>query len=107
MAKKDTNNIDIIKELTKSDLNEPIKDKMLEETIKNLNGGESGLMEKVFGTRNPGMFVAFTVALVILIVGAFCTWLFKESAEMVKELWNIFIPALTLVIGYALGVKKQ
>lgn len=106
MVKKDSNSIELIKEISNSDLNDPVKEQVLETTINNLNGGEKGLFEKIFGTRNPEIYVALFIGVAIVIAGIICTFIFNKSEETVKELWNIFIPALTLVLGYVLGNKK-
>ncbi len=107
MARKNIDDVSVIKEVAKSDLNEPIKDMMLKDTLNKCNGDESGVLDKIFGKRHPDLYITCLVAICILIIGGLCSYLFRKDVTAVKELWQIFIPALTLVMGYMFGKKKE
>ena len=107
MKKKDESTVSMISKLSESNLNPDIKDKLINDMINNNTGGEDGVFDRIFGKRHPDLYIALFVAICILIVGGLCSYLFRDNVNTVKELWQTFIPALTLVIGYVLGNKKN
>ena len=65
------------------------------------------MMDKIFGKRNPQIYVTLLMSIIVLIILAIFTVLFKENIEFVKYIWNIAIPALTLLWGYAFGKSQS
>ena len=106
LAGKD-NNIQALKDIAASDLNESTKNIALQKFVNGAKGDEKGMFDKVFGERHPDLYIAGLIAVCLLIIGGLCSYLFRSDVSAVKELWNIFTPALTLIIGYVLGNKKE
>lgn len=96
--------ISIINELSNTEMNTDVKNELLSNYLIPENS-EDGLLDKIFGKRHAEMYVALVVAVFILISGLVCTVVFKEDKQFIKELWQIFIPALTLVVGYIFGKR--
>lgn len=99
--------INIITNLNDSNLNQDIKNQLIDQIIANQPERDKGLFDHVFGRNHPDLYVAWSIVIAILLIGGLCSYLFRVNVNAVKELWQIFIPALTLVIGYVLGSKKQ
>lgn len=107
MKKKDESTVSMINKLSESNLNPDIKDELINKMINNNTEGEDGVFDKIFGKRHPDLYIALFIAVCILIVGGLCSYLFRDNVNAVKELWQVFTPALTLVVGYVLGNKKN
>ena len=105
--RKDDDKISLLSELPSSNLNEDTKKQLIGDMINDKPGGDDSMMDKVFGKKHPDLFIALTIGVLILVVGCVCTYFFKSDVNTVKELWNLFIPALTMVIGFVLGNKTQ
>lgn len=107
MKKKDESTVSMINKLSESNLNPDIKDKLINNMINSNTGGDDGVFDRIFGKRHPDLYMALFIAICILTVGGLCSYLFRNNVDAVKELWQIFTPALTLVVGYVLGNKKN
>lgn len=106
--RKNNSAVNMINEVSSSNLNADIKDQIIGQVIDSSNsGGDDGMLDKIFGKRHPDLYIALMIGVFILIIGCVCSWFFRSDVETVKELWKIFIPALTLVVGYVLGNKRQ
>ena len=100
--KNSLNNTSLIKNVVQSaDLNDNDKDELLN-TLASIQGDKC-MMDRIFGREHPEKYIAFVVMVMLLICGGICTVLFKNDSEFVKGIWQIFIPAITLIIGYLLG----
>lgn len=100
--------VKIIKEVSNSDLNPDIKDHVLKSVIKpNPKEEEPAMLDKVFGKKNTQMYIALLMSIILLLVFVVLTCVFKDNMEFVKFLWNIAIPAITLLWGYAFGKTQS
>lgn len=105
--KKKNSTVEMINELSSSNLDPNIKNELINTMINNNPEENEGMLDKIFGKRHPDLYIAWFIALCILLIGGLCSYLFRSNVAAVKELWQIFTPALTLVIGYVLGNKKE
>ena len=105
--KKSESTAKMITELTSSDLNTDIKTDLIHQVINNIPGGNESLFDRIFRNRNPELYIALLISFLILLVGTFCSYFFRDNFELVKEIWGIFVPLLTLVIGYIIGDQKS
>lgn len=95
--------ITVITQVGTSNLNQDAKKHVINQYINNQNGEEDGILDKIFGKKNPEKYIALVIALIIGIIGLVCTIIFRSDKVFVKEMWQLFVPALTLVVGYLLG----
>ncbi len=60
---------------------------------------EGGWMGKIFGNKkeNAAMNIAFTICLIMAIIGIVCMCLNHEC-------WDVIIPAIMTAVGYMFGV---
>lgn len=94
--------VGIITELSNSDLNQNTKEVLLDKYV-NEGSGESSMFDKVFGKVHPEIFVAFSICVILAIIGIVCTLVFNKNIEFVKYMWGILIPAISLGLGYIFG----
>lgn len=99
--------VHIVKELSNSNLNQDVQEELISNMFKyGEPKEEDALMDKIFGKRNPQMYVTLIMSLMLIVVILILTLVFKENLDFVKFIWNIAIPAITLLWGYAFG-KSQ
>lgn len=100
--------IGLIKELAASNLNSDTQSEVMKKILNDSKkGDDDSLMDKIFGKRNPQIYVAMFVSVILLILLAVFTFSFRNNIEFVKEIWNIAIPAMTLLWGYAFGKSQS
>lgn len=107
MNSKEKFPVDVVKQVSNSDLNPDIKDHVITTYMNSTSDQEDAFMDKVFGKRNPQMYVALTMSILVLLVVVLMTIIFKENLDFVKFIWNIAVPAITLLWGYAFGKNKS
>lgn len=111
MAEKSKNEatVDILTALGTSQLNmdDAAKADMYARLIDSVKESDDALLDKFFGKKNPQMYVTLFMSLIVLVIVSIFTWLFRENLEFVKFVWNIAIPAITLLWGYAFGKSQN
>lgn len=100
------NNIKVLKDIAASDLNEDIKDEAIKKLVSNSEESE-GVMDKIFGKKNPQMYVTLLMSLIVLVIVAVFTMVFRNNLDFVKFIWNVAVPAVTLLWGYAFGKSQN
>ncbi|WP_302327987.1 hypothetical protein [Enterocloster lavalensis] len=99
--------VHIVKELSNSNLNQDVQEELIGKMFKDgEEKDEDAILDKLFGKRNPQMYVTLIMSLMLIVVILILTLAFKENLDFVKFIWNIAIPAITLLWGYAFG-KSQ
>ena len=93
--------VDILTALGTSQLNmdDAAKADMYARLIDSVKESDDALLDKIF--------VTLFMSLIVLVIVSIFTWLFKENLEFVKFVWNIAIPAITLLWGYAFGKSQN
>lgn len=109
MAGNENNvSVGLLKELANSNLNSDTQSAVIKKLINDgKKGDDDSVMDKIFGKRNPQIYVTMFVSIILLILLAIFTFSFKNNVEFVKEIWNIAIPAMTLLWGYAFGKSQS
>lgn len=96
--------VEILKELATSNLNRDTQDEVISKLlIHSKKGDYDSMFDKIFGNRNPQIYVTLLMSIIVLIILAMFTVSFKENIEFVKDIWNIAMPTVTLLWGYAFG----
>ena len=99
---------DILREVATSNLNNDTQNEVIKKLLSEASkGDDDSLMDKIFGKRNPQMYVTLLMSFLILIIFLILTFVFRNDLEFVKFLWNIAIPAVTLLWGYAFGKSQS
>ena len=111
MAEKSKNDatVNILTALGTSQLNmdDAAKADMYARLIDSAKEGDDALLDRIFGKKNPQMYVTLLMSLIVLIIVSIFTWVFRENLDFVKFVWNIAIPAITLLWGYAFGKSQN
>lgn len=109
MGESDKNRkVGIIKEVSNSNLNQDTQEELINKVIaQEPEKEEDAIMDKVFGKRNPQMYVTLFMSVIVLLIVVVLTLVFRTDMEFVKFLWNIAIPAMTLLWGYAFGKSQK
>nr|DAZ28701.1 MAG TPA: hypothetical protein [Caudoviricetes sp.] len=105
-VKNNSNKIDVINELTTSNLQQTTKNKLIGQMIEPDAGRGDGMFDKIFGKKHPELYIALTIGVLIFITGGVCTIIFRDDIATVKELWKLFFPGITAVLGFVLGNRK-
>lgn len=105
---KQNNVVGIVKELSNSNLNQDTQEELIKHVVgSDVAREEESIMDKIFGKRNPQMYVTLLMSIVVLMIVLCLTMTFKNNIEFVKFIWNLAIPAITLLWGYAFGKSQS
>ena len=69
----------------------------------NIGTGENAKNSIVWMTITWSFAIAGSLSLILLILA---TWKEFEFLEALKSVWSIFVPLITLALGYAFGKSK-
>lgn len=107
MGENDNSAANIVREVSVSNLNPNIQEQVISKLINNDPPREDdAFMDKIFGKKNPQMYVTLLMSIIVLILVSVITVVFKNNLDFVKFIWNLAVPAVTLLWGYAFG-KSQ
>ena len=100
--------VGMLKEVVSSNLNSDTQNEVIAQLLNSeKKGDDDSLMDKIFWKSNPQIYVTLLMSIIMLIILAIFTVSFKDNIEFVKYIWNIAIPALTLLWGYAFGKSQS
>lgn len=100
--------VSIIQQLSSSNLNQDTQEALISKVIStDTTIEEDAIMDRIFGKHNPQMYVTLFMSMLVLGIMVALTIIFKKDIDFVKFIWNMAIPAVTLLWGYAFGKSQS
>lgn len=108
MGESGNNIAGIVRELSNSNLNPDTQEMLINDYLNNGNpDGDVSIMDKIFGNKNPQMYVTLIMSVMLIFVAIYLTINFKTDMEFIRFVWEIVMPAVTLLWGYSFGKSQS